>query len=622
MSFYPSQDDINLLFQPSKQVYSKVEILNKDYMSLTSIEGRLISDSYNVDSNTPVRRTYNCTLQVTKPILAYDRNSEIWFDKYIRPYVGIYDNRKRKVIWYLKGTYSTVNANHSFDPSTNTLSLTCNDLMCRLTGDLDGKQTGLNFTIPSGEDIRTSIIGILKVFGFTRYSIEELPRRVQFDQQFSAGATAQQMIASLMEFCPNYEYFFDLDGTFVVQRIPCYTNDDDVLSDVILQRLLVSQDSYTVGFNAKNCIEVWGRSYDSESVDRFAESCTYNSGSNTYNIVLRNGVNSENQELHWDKIPDYLLFAVTIDAPNASDGCKIQFTVAGDTFGPYDVYDEYDNLLVANTVEGDVTYLFYYDVDTETIPSSEMNLTGIYNASTAYNKNDVVAYTVDEKMKTYIASEATTGATPSEGEPWREITFATAYELVGVFDSATTYQPTQMVIYNGKLYYCLKRDTAGVLPTTYNPDDPTWEELNLNVNSIKLGNRMRYRGHMTAHGIYKNETDSKFSISEMGREYWEIYSGGEYDNITSDALAEERAMYECYYKANLNEVLSLTLVDIPWLDVNKKVSYTRKLGTEAERWMISSVSSETLSGTCSVTLNKFYPDWSEVYQSDFGTKGD
>lgn len=621
MSFYPSQDDINLLFQPSKQIYSKVEILNKNYMPISSIEGLLINDSYNVDSGSSIRRTYNCTLQVTDATLDFNRTTEIWFDKYIRPYIGIYDNRKRKIIWYLKGTYSSVNATHNYDPSTNTLSLVCNDLMCRLTGDLDGKQTGLNFTIPSGEDIRTSIVGILRPFGFTRYSIEELPRRVQYDQTFSAGATAAQMIESLMEFCPNYEYFFDLDGTFVVQRIPCYTNDDDILSDVILQRLLVSQDSYTLGFNAKNCIEVWGRSYTSESVDRFAESCTYNSSSNTYNIVLRNGVNSNNEEVHWDKIPDYLLFAVTVDAIN-KEGCKIQFTVAGDTFGPYTVYDEYDNLLAANTVQGGTTYLFYYDVDTETIPASELSLKGVYDAGTQYVKNDVVAYTVDEKMKTFIASDTTSGNAPTNTSHWREIEFATAYELKGVYSASETYQATQMVIYNGKLYYCLKNGTHGVLPTTYNPDDPTWEDINMNVNTIKLGNRMRYRGHMTAHGTYKNEDDSKFSIKEMGREYWEIYSGGEYDNITSDALAEERAMYECYYKANLNETLSLTLVDIPWLDVNKKISYTRKLGTEAERWMIGSVSSETLSGTCSVTLHKFYPDWSEVYQSAFGTKGD
>lgn len=615
MSFYPNQRDIEVLFQPSKQIYSKVEILNKDYKAISSIEGKLIDDSYNVDADSEVRRSYNCTLQVTNKTLVFDKNNEIWFDKYIRPYIGIYDVVDRKIRWYLKGTYSTLNATHAYEPETNTLSLTCNDLMCRLAGELDGKQTGLNFTIPTGQDIRTSIIGILKVFGFTKYKIESLPRRVQHDLQFGAGSTALQMIQALMEFCPNYEFFFDLDGTFVVQRIPCYTNDDDILSDVIIRRLLVSQDSYTVGFTAKNCIEVWGKSYDSNSVDRMAESCTYSSG--TYTVTFGGDPLTS--------LADYLLFAVTVNNANAAN-CKMTIKDSkGTSFGTFVIYDEYDKKLKANTMQAGTTYLFCYDTEIENVPEVSMRLIGNYSSTATYLKNDVVMSNASGTMKTYIARPASgstiTGIAPTNTSNWKEIVFATEFALRGMYSSNATYQATEMVGYNGKLYYCLKNETKGLSPNpkNYNEDDPTWEEFNMNINEIKLGNKLRYRGHITAHGVYKNTSDSRFSIEGMGREYWEIFSGGEYDNITSDALAVERAMYECYYKANLNESLSLTLIDIPWLDVNKKISYTRMLNTEAERWMISSISSETSEGTCSVTLNKFYPDWSEVYQSGFGT---
>lgn len=609
MSYSPDQNDINLLYQATKQVYAKVEILNRDYIVIQNIEGQLIDDSYNVDAKSNVRRSYNCRLQITSPILDFDKDSVIWFDKYIRPYVGIYDIRRKKVIWYLKGTYSSVNATHTFDASTNTLSLTCNDLMCRLTGDLDGKQTGLSFTIPTGEDIRTSLIGILKVFGFTKYKIEELPRRVQHDLEFSAGATAYDMISSLMEFCPNFEFFFDIDGTFVVQRIPCYTNDIDILTDDVLQELLVSQDSYTVGFSAKNCVEVWGRSYDEESVDRMAESCTYSG--NTYSVKFGG------EKL--TSLPDYLLFAATIETTNAA-GCSMTITdSAGTNLGTFTIYDEYDRTLSAGLLEANTTYLFFMDVDSETVPANQMNIRGTYSVSTTYSYNDVVISTVDDKNLLYIArpaneSETFSGKPTTDKAYWNEIVFSSAYELMGEYSASTTYQPTQMVLYNGVLYCCMKTDTVGKTP---GDDETIWSSLNMNVNTIKHGNRLRFRGNMTAHAIYKNESGSKFSVEDMGREYWEVYSGGEYDNITSDMLAKERAMYECYYKANLNEALSLTLVDIPWLDVNKKVSYTRQWNDKPERWMINTVSSETLSGTCSVTLNKFYPDWSEVFQSDF-----
>lgn len=618
MSYYPNQDDINLLFQPTKQIYSKVEILNKDYMVIQNIEGKLISDSGNVDASSNVRRTYNCSLQITSPILDFSDTSVIWFDKYIRPYIGIYDIKRKRIVWYLKGTFSSLNATHTYDEATNTLSLTCNDLMCRLTGDLDGKQVGLNFKIPAGEDIRTSLIGIIEVFGFTRYRIDDLPRRVQHDLEFNAGATAYNMIESLMEFCPNYEFFFDIDGTFVVQRIPCYTNDSDIMTDDIIDRLLVRQDSYTVGFKAKNCVEVWGKSYDEESVDRMAESCTSADGS-SYIVRIRNGMNSQNQELTWDVVPDYLIFAVTTPKSITNKaGCSMSIKVVDSTFGPYKIYDDYDRELKAGDLEPDTTYLFCYDVIDEIIPASEMQLVGTWSASKTYAYNDVVVYreSTDDIYKTYIkhaAATAPAGTKPTNTTYWSCITFSTAFILKGVYSSTVEYAATDMVMYKGGLYYCTQSNTKGIAPDT---DEVIWIAINLNLNSIKKGNKMKLRGHMTAHATYKNEDGSKFSIKSMGREYWEIFSGGEYDAITSDLLAKERAMYECYYKANLNEVLSLTLVDIPWLDVNKKISYTRRHYNVQERWMINSVSFETLSGTCSVNLSKFYPDWSEVFQSE------
>ena len=618
MSFYPSQDDLNLLFQATKSVYSKVEILNRQYTVVDSIEGQLIDDDYSVDSNSNVRRTYSCRLQITESSLDFNKDNYVWFDKYIRPYVGIYDMRRKTVVWYLKGTYCSVNASQTFDAENNTLSLTCNDLMCRLTGDQDGKQQALTFTIWTGENIRSAIIEILSVFRFTKYNICELPRRTTYDLTFSAGTTAYAMIESLMQFCPNYEFFFDIDGTFVVQRIPCYTNDTDTLTNEIMQRLLVSQDTYSVAFNAKNCAQVWGKSYDSGSVDRMAESCTYSGG--TYTVKFGGDPLTS--------LPDYLIFGVTVNAANAA-GCRMTVKdSANTTLGTYTIYDDYDETLSAGTMAAGTTYLFCFDTSEEIVAADEMTLKGAYSASTSYKTNDVVMTDIGDGMKTYIARPSSSASfsniTPSNTSYWKEIVFATAFELKGMYSSNTTYQPTEMVGYSGKLYYCLKKDIKGVLPTNYNPDDPTWEEFNMNINYIKIGNVLRYRGHMTVCGEYKNTTDSKFSIESMGKEYWEIYSGGEYDNITSDQLAVERAMYECYYKANLNEALNLTLLSVPWLDVNTKVSYKRKWYDidEPERWMINTVSSKTLEGTCSVTLNKFYPDWSEVFQSEFGAKGD
>jgi len=72
-----------------------------------------------------------------------------------------------------------------------------------------------------------------------------------------------------MEYCPNYECFFDVNGVFTVQKMPCYVDSGSIYGPELFNKLLVSQDSYNCNFTAKNCIEVWGKAYDQNSVDRY-----------------------------------------------------------------------------------------------------------------------------------------------------------------------------------------------------------------------------------------------------------------------------------------------------------------------------------------------------------------
>lgn len=192
MSFNPSNEDLSLLYQQTKQIYSKVEILTKEYAVIKTIEGKLIDDDFNVDASSNMRRTYNCTLQVDEPLLKFDKNEDFWFDRYIRPYIGIYNIRTKETVWYRKGTFCSANATHTYKEDVNQLTVQCNDMMCRLDGTLDGKQPALSFTIPTGENIRQAIIGILAVFDFYNYNIPELPRTVQYDLEF--GAVLRLMI--------------------------------------------------------------------------------------------------------------------------------------------------------------------------------------------------------------------------------------------------------------------------------------------------------------------------------------------------------------------------------------------------------------------------------------------
>lgn len=476
MGFYPTQSDIHLLFQEKKKIFGKVELLNSRCMVIGNLEGEVLSDSFNVDDASNIRRTYSCVLHVTDASFRIEEDKKIWFDKYIRAYVGVYSLREQKIIWYLKGTFSPASASYTYDSSSRTLSIQCNDLMCMLTGDIDGVQPALNFKIPAGEDIRISLIGILKKFGFTKFRIESLPRNVPCDLEFGAGAAAYDIIAGLMNFCPNFEFFFDLDGTFVVQRIPCYTDDPDLLDSDVFQKLVVSEDNYTVNFSAKNCVELWGKTYTKETISRFTENCSY--ADNIYTAVFDNLA----------ELTDYMVIGIKIPASN-----RAGFQIRLSELGTFPVVDDYEREIKE----------------------------GLLNENTPY-----------------------------------------------VF-----------MVLSGKLYFL---------------------------------------GETAIHAQFKNELpDSPFSVLNIGRELWAVCSGGDYETITSETQARERAMYEAYYKANLNESLTLTLVDIPWLDVNKKITYTLQSTGKTSRWMIHSISSETGTGLCTVGLSRFYPDWSEVFIQEY-----
>lgn len=469
MSYYPTQEDLNLLFQGQKNIFVKAELLNLDFMTEESFEGTLISDSFKIDSTSQIRRTYQCQIHVADPSYLIGRDKKFWFDKYIRPYVGYYSLRKKEIVWYLKGTFALVNASQVYDME-HTISLECSDLMCMLTGERNGFQPAKEFSIPAGENIRTAVIGLIAAFGFVRYRIDPTDRTVPYDLNFGAGTDTCSMISELMQFWPNYEWFFDLDGTFVIQRIPCYTNDMDIIDDHVFSRLVVDE-SLSVDFSACNCIEVWGKEFDSKGLDGFTEQCTYSD--NTYHASFEG----------LKELKDYMVLGIKVPDTNQAG---FSLSIAG--IGTYPVRDDYERPMEAGILEKDITYLF------------------LYRSETFY-----------------------------------------------------------------------------------------------------------YLGTFSIHAIFKNEhPDSPFSVKNMGKEVWMVCSDGEYLNITSDLLACERAVYECYYKSHLNDALTLTAVDIPWLDVNQKVSYTPKSTGETNRYMITSVSSDTLSGTCSLTLTRFYPDWSEV----------
>ena len=100
--------------------------------------------------------------------------------------------------------------------------------------------------------------------------------------------------------------------------------------------------------------------------------------------------------------------------------------------------------------------------------------------------------------------------------------------------------------------------------------------------------------------------DSPFVVEKLG-EILDVKTGEEYENITSDDLAADRAKWENWKNCRLTDNISITTSLLPFLDVNKKVSYKRIDSDIEFQYVISSISHDFAEFTTSITMYRFYP---------------
>lgn len=123
-------------------------------------------------------------------------------------------------------------------------------------------------------------------------------------------------------------------------------------------------------------------------------------------------------------------------------------------------------------------------------------------------------------------------------------------------------------------------------------------------------------GHQQPVGIaYDDNPDSPFYVNgSIGRIRHVLY-GGEYENITSDKLALERARYELWKRTRLQDSITLTSIPNPWLDVNILISHAirGKSQENAAQYIIKSISTDYgIEGTQSINAITYYPLYPDI----------
>lgn len=191
----------------------------------------------------------------------------------------------------------------------------------------------------------------------------------------------------------------------------------------------------------------------------------------------------------------------------------------------------------------------------------------------------------------------------------------------------------------GKMYYCKIWDGNNVLVRNFIPCKNSNDVIGLydTVNSQFYQNSgtgtftagdewqpaqemkfWRFMGHQQAQALsYDNNPSSPFYVgdpigsSSVGRIRIVLY-GGEYDNIYSDDLAQQRADFEIYQRSRLNDSISMETIPIPWIDANIVISHRFGKKQEPSKYIVKSFSVDyATGGTMTINAISWYPYYEE-----------
>lgn len=478
MYYSPTQEDIRIVKQRDKTLFLKVELLNKQFKILESLEGNLISDNLSVNRDSKQRRTYNCEMHITDASFLVGSDKKVWIDKYIRVYYGVQTTRFTETHWYLIGTFTYIDTDYKYSATENTLSLSCVDIMADYDGTKNGQIDGYSLLIPAGEDIRKSIIALLKEAGITRYAVEDIGKKIPYDLEFNDTKTYCDVWTKICELYDSWEFYFDIDGTFVWRQIPTGLSEPVVADDTLFHDIYVDETTNRSFSDIYNVTEVWGKVLELELEDRYADSSAYSD--NIYSISLEL-VESYEDINHLDQI------GIRICA-DCADGAMVDINGLG------------------------------------AIPI-------IHDDGSPVKTGDLLA------DKDYVFS------------------------------------------------------------------------YRRNVNDTDQ-NCLYLLGQYQAYGIYKEMSEEcPYSVPNLG---YEIVNRVNYDNLYSDDLCYNQAEYLTYQTTVVQDTITLTLIPVPWLDVNEKIEYTSKMTGETHQYIIESLSWSTFAGTMSMTLYRFIESLSYV----------
>lgn len=617
-----SQNDYTILKQQTINKYIRLDILDYNFNIVDEVSGDLINLSVSVNADSDLRRSCQVELVVKGNGYKVQSGGKIWLDKYIRPWIGYESIHTGEIQWYNQGVFLINAPTYNYDSTTKKLSFEGLDLMSKLTGVRDGQLEGLETIIHQGENVRDVIIStISQLGGFKKYIVNNCQyqngeiQNVPNDIEINQGGTVYDILKQLRDILPSYEIFFNTDGVFIYQTIPTGKNESILIDDDLLSQITISEDVAVDFENVKNVVEVWGQTHD---VDNFATSFTLDGNNITLAVP---GISSLDQNTLIGFTPTSDIDgAISIKLSGVSTGEAGEGYIVSDVANPNNdppyVYN--GGFKKTNTSGqyfiGKVDAAYQYNISRVFFNLKEETTVTLHAKSVYKNtfSSTFALGKVDVSLENGLGdnTQMRKGVTTDEWV-WN-FTMPKGAHFVDVYVGwtqwdAENYFGLYFEIPSGistDAYFLVRQDATAVTHLSK-------DELYLIVWN---GANWTFLGHQQAQAVAKDENpESPFYIySSVGEIRLVLYSG-EYDNIYSDDLAQQRANYELWKRTRLEDTITLTCVPIPWLDVNQLVEYTSHESGETHQYIIKSITTDyNETGTQTIVMSRYYPLYPDI----------
>ena len=544
-----TQEDLLIVLQHSANPHLKlnIEVLDSGQKIIGTLNCGITSGSMSINGQSDIRRTANFVVQPSlKEKIKLTENSLLWLNKDIRLSVGLYNPRTKQYKYYPLGYYVYTDTSGTYDATNDNLTINCEDFMKKLDGTKNGQLGALIISYPAYKEN------------------EETGEVIEYNIIRNAVIETLEKLARIL----NHR----IDDIGEYKALPDYNeNWKQYREENITWNTIPFDQEFSAGCSVLSILTTFRDLYPNYEM-------FFDMDTNTFICQLKPMCYEDDIYIDNSFLQRVLISENTsIDMTTVRNICEVWGKVIEADF--YNEECTYSDNIYSSTIAGYEDGYYNGDIIALKIPST--NQTGSNLKINNFGTIPILNEANEEPIKA------------NELKPNEVYAFKIKKKRVDKQDVIAAYLLGQWQVH--AINVLSNGTKSGKFVTS---SDGKEYELYSKEYFKKFYNCERVDMTIIA--------DSPFTVEELG-EIPDIKISGEFENITSNDLAADRAKWENWKNCRLTDNITITTALLPFLDVNKKVSYKRSDSDIEHQYVISSISHDFSSYTTTITMYRFYP---------------